>query len=409
MADQLPDRGLVYWPVGNGDSTTVTLGEDVVLQVDLNDQTLEEDENGGDDDDSPYEPVVERLKELLPQRDGDPYLSTFVLTHPDKDHVLGFDELQETVEIGEIWHTPRIFDKYEDDNDLCPDAKAFREECDRRRKRVMESNGEVDAGDRVRVIGHDELFESNERYEDFPDDWKGIPGESLHEVDGENVEERFEAFIHAPFKDQGESERNRSSLALQVALHSQNEENTLKGLFFGDLAYATLERIIDKTREEDNDEYLGWHALLSPHHCSKKAMYQREDGEDILQKDPELLEELEEEQLSPAYIVASASPPFTDEEDSNPPHKKARNRYEERVESGNFLCTQQHGEEPTRIEFEVDDDGIHYGDPSDGSGGDNGNGGDDSGSDPDKTIGDAANETTERGSPSTHTGYGACK
>ena len=33
---ELPDQGLVFWPVGAGDSTTVLVNREIIMQVDLN-------------------------------------------------------------------------------------------------------------------------------------------------------------------------------------------------------------------------------------------------------------------------------------------------------------------------------------------------------------------------------------
>ena len=35
MSDHLPTQGVTFWPVGNGDSTTVSINDDVKLQIDL--------------------------------------------------------------------------------------------------------------------------------------------------------------------------------------------------------------------------------------------------------------------------------------------------------------------------------------------------------------------------------------
>jgi len=69
MADDygLPSRGVVFWPVGTGDSTTVIIDDEVVLQVDLHDMAK------ADDDENPEVPVVDRLVEALPLGDGEPY------------------------------------------------------------------------------------------------------------------------------------------------------------------------------------------------------------------------------------------------------------------------------------------------------------------------------------------------
>ena len=74
----LPSQGFVFWPVGTGDSSTVVVQSGVVMQIDLN--HLE----SANDDGDPRTPIVDRLTELLPKVDGKPYLSVFVLTHPDQ-------------------------------------------------------------------------------------------------------------------------------------------------------------------------------------------------------------------------------------------------------------------------------------------------------------------------------------
>src|SRR4051794_17026131 len=82
-----PAKGFIFWPVGCGDSTTVVLAADTILQIDL--------PLGGDaeKDDNPRRPIVDELVDLLPKRDGTPYLSAFGATHLDKDHICGFGEL----------------------------------------------------------------------------------------------------------------------------------------------------------------------------------------------------------------------------------------------------------------------------------------------------------------------------
>jgi len=145
-----PDCGLVFWQVGTGDSTTVVIDDTHVLQIDLHDMAM------ADEDDAVVVPVVDRIVEALPERDGMPYLAAFVLTHADKDHCLGFADLLERVMIGEIWATPRLWREYTDhDVELCEDAKAFHEEVLQRVDETLEAveRGEEPAsGDRVRVV-----------------------------------------------------------------------------------------------------------------------------------------------------------------------------------------------------------------------------------------------------------------
>ena len=95
-----PHRGIMFWPVGTGDSTTIVVDEDHVVQVDLHDMAQ------ADLDDAVVMPVVDELAACLPKRDGRPYLAVFVLTHADQDHCRGFADLLKAVTIGELWATP---------------------------------------------------------------------------------------------------------------------------------------------------------------------------------------------------------------------------------------------------------------------------------------------------------------
>src|SRR5689334_12487873 len=103
MSDDIPALGAVFWPVGTGDSTTLVVTDEILVQVDLNDR------DKADDDANPEVPVVDLLVEALPiGSDGRPFLAAFVLTHADKDHCSGFADLLEKATIGELWATPRL-------------------------------------------------------------------------------------------------------------------------------------------------------------------------------------------------------------------------------------------------------------------------------------------------------------
>ena len=313
----------IFWPVGTGDTTTIVVSETEVVQIDINDKQM------ADEEDNEHIPIVDELVAKLPEKDGKPYLSCFILTHPDLDHCRGFADLLDRVTIGEIWHTPRIFREYEDECDLSDDAIAFRKEVHRRAECCIENGGDPGPGDRVRIIGYSELFEPGERYEGFPqDEFYTRPGQEVTMLDGIDASNRFHAFVHAPFKQGLADARNETSLAMRVVIG-----NIMKGLFLGDLSYPTLMQVFEETHAHDNEDMLQWNVLLSPHHCSKKAMYE----DNILQKD--VMQEFADSQLSPGYIVASSDEfPHSNNAGDNPPHRKARNRYEEIV-NDEFLCT----------------------------------------------------------------------
>jgi hypothetical protein len=350
MSDfEFPNRGFVFWPVGCGDSTTIAIEEDVVVQIDLH--HVEDSEK----DDDPRIPVVDELVELLPTgNDGKPYLAAFGATHLDKDHIQGFAELLERVTIGDLWFTPRVLWE-QDQDELCDDAEAFVEEAERRIKK-MKAEGAVGSGHRIRIIGFsDTLKEHSDIYKDLPEGSVTVPGSEFHSIDGDDHSEVFRAFVHAPFKEDAEAERNHTSFGLQITL--TEGDTSARALLLGDLSYPTLKRIFERSEDDD----LAWDIFLAPHHCSKSAMYGRDEGEteDSLKQD--LLDKIESAAGEDARIVASAPPiPEKDEDGANPPHLIAAQRYREIVPADHFLCTGEHpnAEEPEPITFAIGEDGV---------------------------------------------------
>lgn len=331
---------VMFWPVGTGDSTSVIVQDGIVLQVDLRDL-----HSAGDANDD-HAALVDELVENLPTVDGKPYLSTFALTHPDKDHIQGFEDLLDRVTIGEIWFTPRVF--IENDQDLCPDAVVFKEEAERRVQETISSNGDVGAGDRVRLIGYDKLLKED-GFADFPEDRLTVPGNSITDIDGIDYEGEFNAFIHAPFSEETEGDRNDTSLCMQIVLGNDPSKGGV--LLFGDIAYPRLRKIFDKTKEAGNEEYLAWKIFLAPHHCSKSAMYQKEGDRDVLKQD--ILDDLSEHQVDGGVIIASSEKvPSQNASGDNPPHAKAKKRYEEVADKG-FLCTHEDGKDGKPLVFDV--------------------------------------------------------
>ena len=350
---QLPTQGLVFWPVGTGDSTTVVIDDDHVIQVDIHDMAM------ADDDGAVVAAVVDRLVEVLPERDGEPYLAAFILTHADKDHCLGFADLLDKVTIGELWATPRLWREYtEHDVELCADAKAFHEEVLRRVDATLAAvaaGKEPSSGDRVRVVGYD-TDQDTFSYHDLPDEYLSHPGDAVAMVDGEDLSDRFEAFIHAPFKDDCAAERNDTSLAIQVTLTTEDGDEG-HALLLGDLAYETITKIFDYSEANGRPERLAWEVLLAPHHCSKKVMYVTEDGAEVLKQD--LLDKLERHEAGSATVVVSSDEfPTSNKTGDNPPHLLAQARYEEIADS--LVCTGEYpdADAPRPIVFGIDGDGF---------------------------------------------------
>jgi hypothetical protein len=317
----------IFWPVGCGDSTTIAISDTENLQIDLNDTAIAEA------DDNEKIPLVNELFAKLPKRNSKPYLSCFVLTHVDLDHCRGFADILKRVTIGELWHTPRVFREHH--GDMCDDAVAFRKEAKRRVAATIKAGGDPGAGSRVRVVGYDDLLQED-TYRGFPKAFFTTPGQSVTSLDGVDIGDRFAAFVHAPFKNDAADERNETSLGMQIVIGTA--ASWMAGLFFGDLSYPTLRRVFDETNNHNNLAKLNWNVLLAPHHCSKKAMYEKDDkSNDVLKQD--ILDDLKKRQYAGGFIVSSSSTiPGTNASGDNPPHAKAKNRYQE-IASGSFLCT----------------------------------------------------------------------
>jgi hypothetical protein len=344
---------MVFWPVGTGDSTTIVIDGRRVMQVDLHDMAK------ADEDGAVVAAVVDRLVEILPRRNGTPYLAAFVLTHADMDHCLGFADLLARVLIGELWATPRLWREFTDnDLPLCDDAEAFHKEAERRVAATMKAAaaGRVPgSGDRIRVIGYDTDHEKH-AYSDLPAECLSYPGEAVTTIDGADVSDLFEAFIHAPFKDDCAAERNDTSVALQVML-TDDDGRAGHVLLLGDLGYETIKKIFEYSEAAGREERLAWEVLLAPHHGSKKVMYLPEEGQDVLQQD--ILDLLEAHAPETATVVISSTEfPAGNKAGDNPPHLIARARYEEIT--AEVICTGEHPDPdaPRPVVFVISDDGF---------------------------------------------------
>lgn len=339
-----PERGLILWPVGTGDSTTVVVDDERWVQIDLHQLAASED----DEDDRV--PVVDRLLELAPENDGKPYIAAFAATHLDKDHILGFSKLLDEATIGELWFSPRVLHDNEDGEDLCDDADVFVVEARRRIDHIIDGNT-AKSGDRILIIGDDDLL-GESPYSELPAECFTRPGEFFNTIDGETLEETFRVYVHSPAKGDGTEDVNDLSLGMQIMVSDGENRGTY--LTLGDLAYDDVSAVFERADDDD----LQWSVFQAPHHCSKKVMYVEEDGKEVLKDD--LMGRIEETADSRgAWIVASCECiPDSDKAGANPPHRVAATAYEERVDSGRFLVTADYAPEP--LVFELTENGLVF-------------------------------------------------
>lgn len=319
---QLPQSGVVWWPVGNGDATTVVIDDATILQIDVNHRAV------ADDDDDDRVPVVDRLVEVLPLNgDGDPRLSVLAITHHDEDHCSGFERLLEEVVVEELWITLRSFVEV-DDGDLTEVGQAVYDEACRRRGEEIDAAAagvRAAAGDRLRVIGNADLLD-DESWKDFPAELLTSAGQFVAAVNAEDRSDDVAVFVHTPFRsDTEDGSRNSSSLGVQIEFKSGNACGK-RLLVLGDLEHAQIEAFVGKTEHAGNDERLWWDLLLAPHHCSRNAV-RRKDGDEWVNADA--AEDLRRYAADDALVVVSARS-FDDisADDTDPPHTDARDVYE---------------------------------------------------------------------------------
>lgn len=333
-----PVPRVIFWPVNRGDSTTVVVTDDIVMQVDLHHL------DSSSDDDTPATPVLDELEGLLPVgEDGRPYLAGAAFSHLDKDHCLGAGELLDRFTVGELWLTPRSFVEAEDEGTMCEDGERLHGEALRRLAEVYKRGNDTPSGDRMRIVGYSDVLDDL-GFADYPDELKSIPGSTVTVLDGEDVSEVLEAFIHSPFRDDCDgSDRNSSSLGMRLTL--TDNDATLRVMLLGDLDYKVLERLLDISDDDD----LSWDVFLAPHHCSNSAVID-EDGNEVTAVTDRLQETME-----PGAWVVASSPPFpaTDSKGADPPHRAAREIYERVVGQDRFVCTGENGDEdaPSPITF----------------------------------------------------------
>ena len=163
-----------------------------------------------------------------------------------------------------------------------------------------------------------QMYSMRKEYEGFPEELLTVPGNEITEIDGEDISDAFRAFVHAPFKEDSEAERNDTSVGLQVTLKGDNED--CRAMLLGDLSNPTIKRIFDISKDDD----LKWNVFLAPHHCSKSVMYtNNEDDNEVL--DSKLMSQIESAGEDRRYIISSSAPvPSSNKSGDNPPHRESK-------------------------------------------------------------------------------------
>jgi hypothetical protein len=332
---------IYHFPVGDGDMTLLELasGDNYVrILCDMHIRASS-DWNIEGFDETHYD-VIAKLHELIDRDANDqPYVDALILTHPDEDHIRGYEKYFHTgspeeyeaskdgeydkIFVREMWSSPIIFKRKQKNHNLCTDAQAFNKEA-KRRVKLYRDNGYIgSAGNRIRLIGEDRDGKT--------DDILSIVykrGDTINRVNEVFLQE-LSVLVLAPlddddFPDDVDVDKNRSSVVLQwsVASHGRFLPTNFL-LLAGDADVHVWNALAEKY--EDNLDRLKYDLLIAPHHCSWHTLSEMSYSES---DNPEV-SELAVKALSQAQdgaVILSSSNVIKDDE-SDPPNWGAMKEY----------------------------------------------------------------------------------
>jgi len=340
----LNNHKLKFYPVGNGDTTLITLKDETTILFDSNIR-----ESGKDGDGNQIYDVKKDLLDSLRKKNSNYFLDLFVLSHPDQDHCRGYDKhfykgnpdnysdsnrKADEIIVDEMWVTALLFKSATND-----DAKAFKKEAERRRKLWDDNDRNKDKpGNRIRMIG----YNGDDKFENVP---YSIPGETLNVING-STKNDFEFFIHSPFKSSlitatAEKDKNFSSIVVQARFKANSNDRNFCTyvLLGGDADHNIWSKIweISTKRSNNNEDKLEWDLFLTPHHCSWSFFNDVPYNDKVENKTPKYSSlKILDKKKGKGKIIASSK--LIKRNDDNPPHYQAKEEYIKKLDSkDNFI------------------------------------------------------------------------
>jgi hypothetical protein len=364
MADT---HNIVFYPVGNGDTTQIIMAKGRRFLFDFNHCKAAEDEK------DPRIDLHKRLKEDLKAAKRD-YFDMVAFTHADLDHICGSTDFFELwhaekykgngrIKLNELWVPAAMLVEEVARDELSDEFALWRKEA---RHRVLEGKGikVFSMPEGVKKWLHPALQAKSEavtaRDHLFVDAGTVVNSFSLA-ADG------VEFFCHSPFIkhcDEGDIVRNDASLVFNVRMRADGADYDF--LQIGDSSWEVLEDIVSITKSHGNEDRLRYNLFNLPHHCSYLCLSD-EKGEKETEPKPGVKELLLYGKQD-AYIVSSSCPiPNSKDmyEQTQPPHIQARNAYEtylKKVKGRKFVVTMEepNAAKPGPVKFEVAVGGVSW-------------------------------------------------
>jgi hypothetical protein len=352
---------VVFYPVGNGDTSQIVLENGKRLLFDF--RHCKKSEDGG----CPEINLAERLRAELKEANRDDF-DVVALTHGDSDHIENSTEFFELrhaakyqgngrIKIKTLWVPAAMVLECGTNDNQSSEFVIWRQEA---RHRLIKGEG-------IRVFSKPDKLK----------DWLNANGLTLDSrrhliTDAGCLVPEFsiasdgvEFFCHSPFikhVDGGDDLRNAASLIFNVRFRQGGQH--FDYLAIGDSDWCVLEDIVQTTKDHNNMDRLAWDLYNIPHHCSAFALSDEKGDNETIPKP--LVKELLQQGKLGAYLVSSSNP-IPDSKDAyeqaQPPHIQARKcyqRYLGEVGGAKFLVTMEepNATNPEPITFKVESSGI---------------------------------------------------
>ena len=349
-----------FYPVGNGDTSLITLKDETTILVDCNIRKSAE----GDSDPTMFD-VKEDLLNSIKKRGSIPFIDVFILTHGDSDHCTGYtknfyqgdpkkysdkNSSKSEIMMDTMWFSPMALEKSTND-----EAETFRKEARRRIQLHRDKSPDKDlAGNRIVIIG----YNGNEQLDGL-DLVTKVPGDIVTRFNNKN-QDTFSVFIHAPYKahlKNAGDDKNSTSVVFQARYKEKATDTKFSTLaiFGGDADHYAWEIILEKTKKygkDKSEQALDYDLFMAPHHCSWSYFNDRPQADHPVPVKHSL--EVLDYKRPNARVIASSFEVLKPK--PNPPHYAAKQEYVKKVGDTNFLNTETFkvkGKTPQPIVFEI--------------------------------------------------------